>query len=204
MLDNGTHGKPAGTVTDDTDLALCIARSLLEEGAFDGADTADRFQSWYEADPFDVGLMTANAIQAYAAGTSWRDAGREVWQHRPEGPNAGNGSVMRCVPRATAFAVDPASLVRASLQPSAITHHDPRCAVLNYTVAGFLRGEADPLTAALEGVGSDAPDELFRALRVVSDRTGERTRFQTGAGLRNWLASHKRGTYTSWWATETQ
>jgi ADP-ribosylglycohydrolase len=28
MLADGTHRKPAGTITDDTELALCIARSL--------------------------------------------------------------------------------------------------------------------------------------------------------------------------------
>ena len=32
MLANGTHRQPAGTVTDDTDLALCIARSLVDCG----------------------------------------------------------------------------------------------------------------------------------------------------------------------------
>ena len=41
MLGNGTYGQPAGTVTDDTDLALCIARSLVEQEAFDGQDIAD-------------------------------------------------------------------------------------------------------------------------------------------------------------------
>ena len=33
MLADGTHGQPAGTVTDDTEMALCIARSLVENGA---------------------------------------------------------------------------------------------------------------------------------------------------------------------------
>jgi hypothetical protein len=89
MLANGTHGQPAGTATDDTDLALCIARSLTEQGAFDGQDIADRFVEWYDDGPFDIGLMTADAISEYKAGTSWRDAGREVWQGRPEGSNAG-------------------------------------------------------------------------------------------------------------------
>jgi len=75
MLGHGTHGQPAGTITDDTDLALCIARSLAEQGAFDGQDIADRFRDWYDGDPFDVGLMTADAIREYGEGTSWRDAG---------------------------------------------------------------------------------------------------------------------------------
>src|SRR6056297_243214 len=63
MLGHGTHGQPAGTVTDDTDLALCIARSLVERGAFDGNDIAARFHDWYQSGPFDIGLMTADAIR---------------------------------------------------------------------------------------------------------------------------------------------
>jgi ADP-ribosyl-[dinitrogen reductase] hydrolase len=174
MLDHGTHGQPAGTVTDDTDLALCIARSLAEQEAFDGEDIAKRFQEWYDAGPFDVGLMTADAIRQFAAGTSWRDAGREVWQHRNEGSNAGNGSVMRCAPHAIAFADDPDALARVSQQSSEITHYDPRCrygcAILNDTIAGYLRGEDAPLTAALDRVDADAPTELVEALRVVPER----------------------------------
>jgi ADP-ribosyl-[dinitrogen reductase] hydrolase len=173
MLSHGTHNQPAGTVTDDTDLALCIARSLVEQEAFDGQDIAERFSDWYDNGPFDIGLMTADAIRTYDRGVSWRDAGREVWQDRPEGSNAGNGSVMRCAPYAIAFADDPHTLVRVSKLSSAITHYDPRCtygcAVLNGTIAGYLRGADSPLEAALERAGGDAPDELVEALRVVPD-----------------------------------
>lgn len=184
MLGHGTHGQPAGTVTDDTDLALCIARSLVERETFDGQDVAERFHEWYESGPFDIGLMTADALREFGRGTSWRDAGRNVWQHRQEGSNAGNGSVMRCAPYAIALADDLDSLVRVSKQSSAITHYDPRCtygcAILNTTIAGFLRGETDPLVTALDRVDSDAPDELIEALRVVPDLIDEEQLRTTG------------------------
>jgi ADP-ribosyl-[dinitrogen reductase] hydrolase len=177
MLANGTHRRPAGTVTDDTDMALCLARSLVEREAFDGEDIADRFQSWYESGPFDIGLMTRDSIQEYRRGTSWRDAGREVWQRSPEGSNAGNGSVMRCAPHAIAFAGDPETLARVSKQSSGITHYDPRCrygcAVLNCTIAGYLRGEEAPHEDALARVEGDAPDELVETLRLVPEFVDE-------------------------------
>lgn len=173
MLAEGTHNQPAGTVTDDTDLALCIARSLTEEKVFDGQDIADRFQAWYESGPFDVGLMTADALRELKRGTTWRDAGRNVWQHRSEGSNAGNGSVMRCAPHAIAFADDLDTLARVSRRSSEITHYDPRCthgcAILNLTIAGFLQGQPDPLKTALNHVGGDAPDELIEALQAIPD-----------------------------------
>ena len=184
MLGDGTHGQPAGTVTDDTDLALCIARSLVDNEAFDGQDVAERFHEWYESGPFDIGLMTADALREFGRGTSWRDAGRNVWQHRQEGSNAGNGSVMRCAPYAIALADDLDSLVHMSKQSSAITHYDPRCtygcAILNLTIAGFLRGESEPLATALDRVDSDAPDELVEALRVIPDLIDEEQLRTTG------------------------
>jgi ADP-ribosyl-[dinitrogen reductase] hydrolase len=177
MLGQGTHNKPAGTVTDDTEMALCIARSLVEQERFDGQDIADRFQDWYDSDPFDIGLMTADAIQRYKMGTSWRDAGREVWQDRPEGQNAGNGSVMRCAPHAIAFADTPDTLVDVSKQSSATTHYDPRCqygcAILNCTIAGYLRGEDTPFDAALRRAEGNAPNELVEALRPVPDHVAD-------------------------------
>jgi ADP-ribosyl-[dinitrogen reductase] hydrolase len=173
MLGHGTHGQPAGTVTDDTDLALCIARSLIDTGGFDGSDVASRFVAWYESGPFDIGLMTADVIRRLQAGDPWDQAGQTVWESRPEGSNAGNGSVMRCAPYALAFAEDDQYLGRVSERSSAITHADPRCkrgcAILNLTLAGLLRDERAPLDRALETsyeTRSEAP-ELRRALTGV-------------------------------------
>lgn len=173
MLGHGSHGQPAGTITDDTELALCIARSLVACDGFDGADVADRFVGWYETDPFDIGLMTHDALARLQRGDPWDQAGQAVWESRREGSNAGNGSVMRCAPYALAFADDPQRLGRVSEQSSAITHTDPRCkrgcAVLNLTIAGLLRDEADPLQQALEATypeQSEAPeiDEAVQGL----------------------------------------
>ncbi len=170
MLGQGTHRQPAGTITDDTEMALCIAESLVARGGFDRADVAERFVAWLESDPFDVGLMTRDAIERIREGTPPNEAGREVWRERPEGSNAGNGSVMRCAPHAIAFREDDAGLVRVSRESSAITHTDPRCqwgcVLLNRTLAGLVRNETDPLGAALEGA-DEAPEELREAVSAV-------------------------------------
>ena len=171
MLANGTHGQPAGTITDDTEMALCIARSLVEHDGFEPADIADRFVEWYESRPFDIGVMTSDALGKIQAGTNWDDAGQQVWEARPEGQNAGNGSVMRCVPHALAFTSQPDRLTEVSRQSSAITHADPRCtdgcAVLNRTIAGLLIDAERPLAEALAAVQGDAPAELLDALEPI-------------------------------------
>lgn len=172
MLGYGTHGQPAGTITDDTEMALCIARSLDERERFDPEDVARRFVEWYDGGPFDIGVMTASAIRLLEQGLAWDEAGQRVRERSHEGGNAGNGSVMRCAPHAVAYADDPEALDRASRQSSQITHADPRCtagcAVLNATIAGLLDGEADPLDGALS-TASPIPVELADALAAVPD-----------------------------------
>ena len=100
-------------------------------------------------------------------------AGRTVWEHRSEGQNAGNGSVMRCAPYGVAYHDDLDTLVSVSRDSAAITHYDPRCqygsVVLNLTIANLLMEREHPLHSALDHVEGDAPDELVSALAAVPD-----------------------------------
>ena len=170
MLADGTHGQPAGTITDDTEMALCIGRSLTTNSEFVPADVAQRFVEWYQSGPFDVGLLTAAVIQRLQDGEPWHHAGYDEWDRRPEGSNAGNGSVMRCAPHSLAFATDLDTLITVSRASSAITHADPRCqwgcAILNATLAGLLTDVDDPLARALAQTPA-APDELRQACEEV-------------------------------------
>ncbi|WP_137285448.1 ADP-ribosylglycohydrolase family protein [Halorussus salinisoli] len=173
MVGDGTWGKPSGTITDDTDLALCIARSLVECDNFDPTDVASRFVDWYDSGPFDIGNMTAQAINRLKQGDPWDVAGQQVWEASPEGSNAGNGSIMRCPPLAIPYADDLETLARVSRQSSQITHADPRCtygcAVLNLTIAGYLNNAPNPLTGALDRLGADMPAELQAALEPLAN-----------------------------------
>ncbi|WP_348609740.1 ADP-ribosylglycohydrolase family protein [Halobaculum rarum] len=171
MVGHGTWNQPAGTITDDTEQALCIARSLVEHQGFNPADVAERFVAWYDSDPFDIGRMTMRSLSRLKRGDAWDEAGQHVWEQSREGQNAGNGSVMRCPPLAIPYASEREHLVEVSRQSSQITHADPRCtygcAVLNLTLAGLLEDADVPLQDALEDVGSDVPDELVTALRPL-------------------------------------
>ena len=178
MLADGTHSQPAGTITDDTEMALCLARSLAETGRFDPDDVADRFIDWYDSGPFDIGILTSAVLRRLRDGDPWHEAGVGEWKHLPEGSNAGNGSVMRCAPHGIAFADDRDSLVTVSRASSAITHADPRCqwgcVILNATIAGLLTDVATPLERALE-IAEDAPTELRSACHAVLEvQRGER------------------------------
>jgi len=172
MVGHGTWNQPGGTITDDTDQALCIARSLVEHQAFEPADIAERFVAWSDSGPFDIGGMTRRALRRLKQGDAWDEAGQQVWENSPEGQNAGNGSVMRCGPLAIPYAADWDRLAEVSRQSSQITHADPRCTegcvILNLTIAGLLDDSDAPLQDALEYVGTNVPDELVTALRPLA------------------------------------
>ena len=172
MVGYGTWNQPPGTITDNTEQALCIARSLVAKQGFEPADVAARFVGWYDTDPFDIGGMTRQALRRLKQGDAWDVAGQQVWETSPEGQNAGNGSVMRCAPLAMWSPGDWERLVMASRQSSQITHADPRCtmgcAVLNLTLAGLLEDAAAPLQDALGYLGDDVPSELQTTLAPIA------------------------------------
>ena len=176
MLANGTYRQPAGTITDDTELALRIARSLDKEGKFEPPAVVDGFVEWYDSDPFDIGGLTAATLRRLAGGGDWDKIGLEEWKHLPEGQNAGNGSVMRCAPYGVAFHSNMDDLVTASRVSSAITHADPRCqwscVVLNAAIAGLLNDDDDPLGTALD-VAEDAPGEVREAVTSIQNVLSE-------------------------------
>ncbi|WP_049933802.1 ADP-ribosylglycohydrolase family protein [Halarchaeum acidiphilum] len=172
MVGHGTWNQPAGTITDDTEQALCIAHSLVDQQTFDPADIAEQFVAWYDSGPFDIGRMTMRSLSRLKHGDAWDEAGQQVWAQSPEGQNAGNGSVMRCPPLALPYMEDRAQLVTVSRQSSQITHADPRCtygcAILTLTIAGLLHDVDTPLGDALDDVGADAPDELMAAFEPIA------------------------------------
>ncbi|MFC6752943.1 ADP-ribosylglycohydrolase family protein [Halorubrum tibetense] len=171
MVGHGTWNQQAGTITDDTEQALCIARSVVEKGGFDPADIATRFVAWYDSDPFDIGRMTMQSLSRLKHGDEWNEAGKQVWEASPEGQNAGNGSVMRCPPLAVPYVTDREQLVEVSRDSSRITHADPRCtdgcAILTLTVAGLLQNVDKPLQDALDHVAG-VPEELIAALEPIA------------------------------------
>lgn len=180
MLARGTHHQPAGTVTDDTDLTLATARSLVDREGFDPDDVARRFADWLAGDPFDVGLLTAEVIRGYDEAATPADAARTAWEARPEGQNAGNGSLMRCAPPALGYD-DRDRLAERTAALSALTHADPRCVESCVALTRILRelldgaGVDDALGAALSlARGRAAPTGVREALAVATEREARR------------------------------
>ena len=132
----------AGEYTDDTQMALILADSILLKGSLDPADVAPRFRFW-ATDAKDVGnqIRRVTAMPAYA--TDPVACATFDFARHPQNA-AGNGAVMRCAPIALFHAFDPPRLIADSRLSALITHGDPKaatsCVLVNAAIAHFLHG----------------------------------------------------------------
>ena len=172
---------PAGNFTDDTEMALALAESLLLVNPLDSQDLAGRFTAWYQSGPGDVGIHTKHVLNLIAGGMPWQQASQTVQSANPE--SAGNGSLMRNWPIAIACWDSPALLIAESRLQSEITHPHPdcvnACVFMNLILRELIhRGSNTPPDAALRLAISNAADQvsLGEELRMVVDLSPVRTR----------------------------
>jgi ADP-ribosyl-[dinitrogen reductase] hydrolase len=150
MIDSRLWG--AGEYTDDTQMALLLAESLLDKNGFQASDLAQRFQSWATTAK-DVGIQTRTVVNmAGYIGDPEHCSSRYHAAH----PNssAGNGAVMRCSPVAIFCLHSLAQLVEVSRASARVTHYDSQaqssCVILNAWIqAAICRGVRDGRAQAM-------------------------------------------------------
>lgn len=161
----GPHRLEPGEVTDDTQMALAIARACTAEG-IDLDMVAANFVEWYRSGPKDIGIATRNALALISGGTPWQEAGERLQRESVRGV-AGNGTVMRCAPLALRFRNDRQQLVRASIETARMTHADPRATwgavALNQAIVHLLDGGdlAGIVDAAVSDIREPAVSEAI-------------------------------------------
>jgi ADP-ribosyl-[dinitrogen reductase] hydrolase len=161
MCGGGSLGWEPGEFTDDTQMALLVATSLLEREGLDEADLFARFSAWAAANPPDIGNQTRAVL---GSGRPWDVAAAEHFAR--SGHAAGNGSLMRTTPAAIFFSrAGTEATMDAARRISALTHGDPSagegCAIFSELMRVALDG-GDPLAA------------IPSALALVADEHRER------------------------------
>nr|WP_294511554.1 ADP-ribosyl-[dinitrogen reductase] hydrolase [uncultured Rhodopila sp.] len=106
-----------GQVTDDTEMALCLGRAILEAETWDVARVCEQFAAWLRSKPVDVGNTCRRGIRRYMADGS-------VSGPFSEG-DAGNGALMRNLPVVLATLTDETAFEHWSIEQSHVTHHHP-------------------------------------------------------------------------------
>lgn len=165
-----SHGLKAGTITDDTEQTLLLARHLIERhGGFDNGVWAETLLRWERETHARgvndlLGPSTKRAIEALQRGVSAAEAGRT---------GVTNGAAMRIVPVGIAVGTAPlAALVDAVEATAALTHNTGLAIASAAAVAAIVSAAID---------GADIQDALPLALAAA--RLGETrgTPAQSGA-----------------------
>jgi ADP-ribosylglycohydrolase len=144
----------AGQPTDDSELGLTLARSLVRKGRYDPDDVAAAYGHWFESGPFDCGNTTARAFGPAAAAI--RD--KAAAARRSADPDSqSNGSLMRIAPIGV-WARDPDEAAALASEESALSHPHPACRAACACFAGAI-------SAALNG--ADRRAMTATALRIA-------------------------------------
>lgn len=119
MVGGGAFSWEPGEFTDDTQMALALAESVIEGGgSFDPATTWSHFVAWTRS-ATDIGTTTATSL----GGDDWRTAAELA--HRQLGRTGSNGSLMRVAPIGLAGARHDATwTLETARAQSRLTHFD--------------------------------------------------------------------------------
>jgi len=115
LADGGTWNTIAGQPTDDSEMALLLARMLADQGRYDPEEARKAYMFWLESGPFDCGMTVAGGLRG-----------------RPNPDSQANGAMMRISPLGIFGANHDAGLVAEwARQDAAITHPHPVCQQAN-------------------------------------------------------------------------
>ena len=110
-----------GTYTDDTQMMIALAESLLERGKVEQEHLARAFQEAYDPER-GYGGGTRRVFELWAAGTAVADAAGQVFGGQG---SRGNGAAMRIAPVAVCFRDDPTRLCAEAAGSARVTHAHP-------------------------------------------------------------------------------
>jgi ADP-ribosylglycohydrolase len=163
----GGGGWEPGEATDDTQMAVLLAESLLECGGLDLPDVFDRFRLWAAADPKDIGLQT---VAVLTSGDPWDLAAALHFQVSQRG--AGNGALMRASTSAVYFAAaGREATMDAARRIAALTHGDRAAwegAALFHELVRVALSGGDPLAALPDALAAVHPDHQERYATVLA------------------------------------
>jgi ADP-ribosylglycohydrolase len=162
LVDGGTWDTLAGQPTDDSELALMLARSLLARGGFDREAVASAYATWYHGwdgnlesgrerwrRPFDLGSTTRQALSGITAELVRTGRGADAAEAAASRASQANGALMRASPLGIwGWNREPAEVAEAARADARLTHPHPVCqdasAVFVVAIAHAIRAGGEP------------------------------------------------------------
>jgi ADP-ribosyl-[dinitrogen reductase] hydrolase len=183
LEDGGYWNTLGGQPTDDSEMALILARSILQGGGYDSEAAARAYTWWFDSHPFDCVGTTAAALsaasRAVGAGQSAAPGARSAAQCTSQA----NGALMRISPLGIfASALNAETAAEWARADALLTHPNPVCQAANsvyvQALAFAIRTGAGPeqtyrfawdaakrehsareVADVLEGAGSSRPED---------------------------------------------
>ena len=128
----GPHNVSVGEWTDDTSMALALAKSLTEKKMFDAEDIMNKFCLWFQQGKyctrdkcFDIGNTVYDALNSYSNSVKYNEF-RQPYRGRVTEDTSGNGALMRMAP-VIIVSKDVHEAVRLAIQQTLLTHGSELC-----------------------------------------------------------------------------
>ncbi len=110
-----TDDRNRGGITDDSEMAIALLRSLLNEQGFNALAVQAQYIDWLSSDPDDAGTTTRSSLNGHYSAES-----------------QANGALMRVAPMALFAVLHPEwDWQTATVQECKLTHIHPRCVKAN-------------------------------------------------------------------------
>jgi len=185
--------------TDDTDMTLALAESIVESGKVDPEDIAEKFSLHCDLTR-GYGIGAIKAVLALRAGGAWDQVSRVLF----EKGSFGNGAAMRVSPVGLFYHQDLEGLREAAIEQANITHTHPLgqwgavmqassvgLAALQDSQKPFEKGE---MIIRLREVLWPGPGEYQKALNEMENLLAQEKRFEATEVVRrlgNGIEAHR-------------
>ena len=158
------HLKP-GQVTDDTEMALCIARAVARNQGWSPEAIAHQFSAWLKSRPVDCGDTCRKGIRSFMLNGTL-----EVPYNQWDG---GNGAAMRMLPAALLSLPDTELMKKYTIEQAHLTHHqalsDAACICLGTLIHMILQGASKmQLRREVDGFVTRFPSFCFVPYRGLA------------------------------------
>jgi ADP-ribosylglycohydrolase len=163
LADGGTWNTIAGQPTDDSELALDLARTLVGRQVWSSEEVAAAYAGWYASRPFHIGSTTAQALSAAASAPVNKAEAACTAANRA---SQSNGALMRSAPIGIwARHAEEASM--AARDDARLSHPHPVCqaasaafvAAITTAVSG---GDQETMLTAAETAAQEPEAEAVR------------------------------------------
>lgn len=141
LADGGTWNTIAGQPTDDSEMALMLARMLAGKGMYDADEARKEYRFWLNSAPFDCGMTVTSGLRG-----------------RPNHDSQANGALMRISPLGIFGANHRLEQVGDwARADAALTHPNPICLQVNTLFAMAIAH------AVRSGIG---PRDLYQQISI--------------------------------------